>query len=161
MFSISAAVALQNLLFILPTMNQYASFTMFYSLILGGYIFYIYKKSIKKWYVCKYKNTPFSKFEFYYFNLTNWLKKQKNSRYHKGPYSIKVSRSNLISIWSLFMHRIYFYELNFLDLRKALLNFLPTLLHFGSLVWRPWFSLESTSWLNELYGLPLPKFSFT
>ena len=53
MFSISAAVALQNLLFVLPTMNQYASFTMFYSLILGGYIFYIYKKSTKKWYLCK------------------------------------------------------------------------------------------------------------
>lgn len=48
MFAICAAVAIQNLLFILPTMHQYASFTMFYSLILGGYIFYIYKKSSKK-----------------------------------------------------------------------------------------------------------------
>lgn len=57
MFAICAAVAMQNLMFVLPTMNEYASFTMFYSLVLGGYIFYIDRKSSpslsKKWYFIK------------------------------------------------------------------------------------------------------------
>lgn len=55
-FSISAVVAIQNLLFILPNMSKYASFTMFYSLVLGGYIFYIYRKSNKKWSFVNLKN---------------------------------------------------------------------------------------------------------
>ncbi len=45
MFSACAAVVIQNILFILPTMNQYASFTMFHSLILGGYTLILYRKS--------------------------------------------------------------------------------------------------------------------
>lgn len=48
LFTISAGVAFQNILFIFPTMNKYAGFTMFHSLVLGVYIFYIYKKYNEK-----------------------------------------------------------------------------------------------------------------